>query len=95
MGEGHGAFRAAERQTPVVCGGDGFGDRRITSAPPRMASRAHVGWDAQVTGGSTRSLETAARRPGVNTNLLTLSDLVYPLSGDATLTAIPAGVRPV
>jgi hypothetical protein len=40
-------------------------------------------------------MDTAARRSGVDTNLLTPSGLVDPLSGNTTLTAIPAEVNPV
>jgi len=58
---------------------------------PGVVSLPH-GWGH---GSEGTAMETAARRPGVNSNLLTPSDLVDPLSGNATLTAIPVEVRPV
>jgi anaerobic selenocysteine-containing dehydrogenase len=44
------------------------------------------GWGHDIADGG---LEVAARRPGVNVNELSPNDVVDPLSGNATLTAIP------
>jgi anaerobic selenocysteine-containing dehydrogenase len=52
---------------------------------PGVVSLPH-GWGHTSEGAS---LDTAAKRPGVNSNLLSPTDLIDPLSGNATLTAIP------
>jgi anaerobic selenocysteine-containing dehydrogenase len=57
---------------------------------PGVVSLPH-GWGH---GSEGSAMKTAAQRPGVNTNLLTPSDVVDPLSGNAALTAIPVEVRP-
>ena len=44
------------------------------------------GWGHDTADGG---LEVAARRPGVNVNELSPNDVLDPLSGNATLTAIP------
>ena len=41
------------------------------------------------------SLGVAARRPGVNSNVLTDPEQIDPLSGNAVLNAIPVSVRPI
>jgi anaerobic selenocysteine-containing dehydrogenase len=48
------------------------------------------GWGHQAEGAA---LGVASKRPGVNANLLSPTDLLDPLSGNATLTAIPVEVE--
>jgi anaerobic selenocysteine-containing dehydrogenase len=52
---------------------------------PGVVSLPH-GWGHAADGAN---IETAAKRPGVNSNLLSPTEPIDPLSGNATLTAIP------
>ena len=57
---------------------------------PGVVSIPH-GWGHDAEG---VRLETAVRRPGVNSNVLAGSDMFDPLSGNAVLNGIPVEVVP-
>ena len=79
-----GLLDAAERGEVVLAA-------EVTDAVmPGVVSIPH-GWGHDGTG---VRLATAARRPGVNSNVLAGTDLYDPLSGNAVLNGIPVEVTP-